>query len=217
MNIFDTELFPYFEGDSIVGTEVKLKMTSIFFEDMPDHKGNKVTKVTVGFVGTKKRLVLNKTNAKRIALIHSNETNNWKGKQVVLITERVQAFGKTHNAIRIKINPEQSAALFETPEIDPVTDTPTVEEDIWEPTEVEFFAILLKDFSKGKFVLDMAEAKRTLQNDCGVNSLKISTETASGRTWVSDASELYNCIAAAIAKRPMPIADSIAGASDKGE
>lgn len=182
MNIFDTELFPYFEGDSIVGTEVPLKMTSIFFEDMPDHKGNKVTKVTLGFQGSKKRLVLNKTNAKRIALIHGPDTDSWKGKQITLITERVQAFGKTHNAVRIKVNAAQSNALFETPEIDPVTDVELVESDVWLPAYKEFIDTCMKDFKPLGW--DKSQIEKILKDECQYSGFN-----------KADASEMYNCLA----------------------
>lgn len=53
----------------------------------------------------RKRLVLNRTNAETIAAMHGSETDNWIGKRITVYPDRVNAFGKTVDAIRIRATP----------------------------------------------------------------------------------------------------------------
>jgi hypothetical protein len=46
-------------------------------------------------------LILNKTNAARIAALYGGETDDWTGQRISLYTESVKAFGATHNAVRV--------------------------------------------------------------------------------------------------------------------
>jgi len=52
--------------------------------------------------GENKRLVLNKTNAKTIAKLYGYETNEWKGKRIILYPTQCEAFGETVDCVRIK-------------------------------------------------------------------------------------------------------------------
>jgi len=77
------------------------------FED--DRTGKMKKQVALSFVGRDKRLGLNKTNANRIADSHGPEVENWAGKSITLIVERVEAFGKLTDAIRVQIGQPGSA------------------------------------------------------------------------------------------------------------
>lgn len=101
INIFDTEIFPYLEGEALVGSTLTLTIRDIKIEEMKSHKGKAETKYVLYFEENRKGFVLNKTNAKRCAVLHGATTGNWKGKQITLCTEQVQAFGETHNALRV--------------------------------------------------------------------------------------------------------------------
>jgi hypothetical protein len=101
MNIFKTELFPYIDGASLIGKTVSLTMTDVITEELAGDGGRKKMKYTLGFEETDKRLVLNKTNAKTIATMHGGETEDWQGSQITLYSEPVQAFGKSHNVVRV--------------------------------------------------------------------------------------------------------------------
>ena len=103
MNIYKTELFPYIAGDSLVGKEVLVTIRRVAVENVKGHGGEDERKVLVYFQESGKGLILNKTNAKVIALEYGAETDEWGAKKVILYSERVQAFGETHNAARIKI------------------------------------------------------------------------------------------------------------------
>jgi hypothetical protein len=49
-----------------------------------------------------KRLVINKTNAKVVAKLHGNETDEWVGKKIAMFATTCQAFGETVDCIRIR-------------------------------------------------------------------------------------------------------------------
>ena len=79
------------------------------FED--DKTGKTRKQVALTFIGREKRLGLNKTNANRIAELHGPEIANWVGKTITLVVERVEAFGKLMDAIRVQY--EQPAQSIE--------------------------------------------------------------------------------------------------------
>jgi len=101
VNIYDTEIFPYLEGEALVGSTLSLTIRDIKIEEMKSHKGQKESKYVLYFKENRKGFVLNKTNAKRIAMLHGPLTAGWEGKQITLCTEEVKAFGETHNALRV--------------------------------------------------------------------------------------------------------------------
>lgn len=117
-------LFPFIEGDFLAGRpDVILTITTVQTEEMADHKGRPVDKVTVSFKETGKRLVLNKTNAKTLIKLYGKETDDWQAKRIAVYSEKVKAFGETHNAVRIrdripaeKRNGRQSANDLPMPE-----------------------------------------------------------------------------------------------------
>ncbi len=103
MNIYKTELFPYIAGDSLVGKTATMTMASIKTEKLPTHGGKTEEKLVLYFEESDKGLILNKTNAKAIAQAHGGETDEWAGHPLELYTERISAFGKMHNAVRVRI------------------------------------------------------------------------------------------------------------------
>jgi hypothetical protein len=121
-----TELYPsrFLSADDLDG-EVPVTIASIKFEKMKDNDGNEQDKPVLFFLKTEKGLVLNKTNAKRIAEIHGDETDGWIGKKITLYQESVTAFGETKWAIRVKPvpPPAKSGALKAQPETVPADDS----------------------------------------------------------------------------------------------
>ncbi len=101
INIFNTDMFPYLEGEEIKGNLLTLTILDMRTEELKSHKGAKEKKEVLYFKETKKGFVLNKTNAKRIAQMYGGTTGQWEGKQITLTTEEVQAFGEVHNALRV--------------------------------------------------------------------------------------------------------------------
>lgn len=103
MDITRTNIFPYIEGDFLVGLkDVVLTMTHVTEEDLPTHNGKTERKFVLYFKETEKGLVLNKTNCKTIIGLYGKMTEGWAGKKIAIYGTEVKAFGQLHNAIRIR-------------------------------------------------------------------------------------------------------------------
>lgn len=48
------------------------------------------------------KMILNITNASTISMLYGNHIENWEGKQIQLMTVKVKAFGKEHDALRVR-------------------------------------------------------------------------------------------------------------------
>ena len=56
-----------------------------------------------------KPLILNRTNGKVIRKLYGDKIPDWRGRKVLLYETTVEAFGETHNVIRVKDRvPEQT-------------------------------------------------------------------------------------------------------------
>lgn len=110
MNIYKSSLFKYIAGDSLVGKSVSLTIARVALEEVEGQNGRKEEKLILYFRESEKGMILNKTNAKRIAKLFGGETDNWTGKAIELYAEEVKAFGEIHNAIRVRESKAQKAA-----------------------------------------------------------------------------------------------------------
>lgn len=89
---------------------------------------NKEMKPVIYFQGKEKGLVLNKTNATKIAgLVGSKDTDDWHGCRVRIYATETEFGGETVECIRIKPAPANGAASKAKPEPQPVA--ADVEED----------------------------------------------------------------------------------------
>lgn len=77
--------------------DLTLTIKGIIEADMGDEH-----KPTLTFKEDKRRLVLNKTNAKSIAAIHGDETDSWGGKQITLYASTCDYRGDNVECIRIR-------------------------------------------------------------------------------------------------------------------
>lgn len=104
------EMYPsrYLSADDIDGDTPAI-IANIKFEKMKDNNGVEQDKPCLYFLRVEKPLVLNKTNAERIASMYGDETDAWAGKKVVLTKEMVTAFGESKWALRIKPTPPPAA------------------------------------------------------------------------------------------------------------
>lgn len=107
------DLYPskYLKADDIEeeGGELRALIKGVKIEELQDSEGGKQDKPILYFLRIDKGLVMNKTNAETIGDSYGDDTDAWTGKEVLLVTERVTAFGKTAPAIRIRI-PKKAAA-----------------------------------------------------------------------------------------------------------
>lgn len=58
-------------------------------------------KVTLAFIGAKKELVLNKTNAFVLADLYGDDTDEWPGKRIMLKRTKVEFQGKKVDGVRL--------------------------------------------------------------------------------------------------------------------
>lgn len=99
-NINDSFPSKYIRASDLRGTQPVVTIGHVSFEEVGREKERKPV---VYFQGKEKGLVLNKTNANKIAtLLGESDTDNWPGGKVKLYATEVEYSGDTVEAIRIK-------------------------------------------------------------------------------------------------------------------
>lgn len=111
---------PHLKGDDLGGIEPNVKIVKIGpVKAFNSDTNQEEDKWAVWFFGKDKYLLLNKTNATMIAeLLGSDESDDWVGGRVKLYSTPVQAFGATHNAVRVKKADPKKTAEEEIAELD---------------------------------------------------------------------------------------------------
>jgi hypothetical protein len=106
-------MFPgsYLKAGDLQGKAHILTIDSLVEEEIGEPKESKWV---LKFVGKERGLVLNKTNTNAIADLHGDETDNWKGKEVVLYPTKTEFAGKSVDCIRVKL-PEPVVEVAEEP------------------------------------------------------------------------------------------------------
>lgn len=103
------KLFPgrFIKSADLDRKDVTLQIKAIRSEDI-DGK----PKAILSFQGTKKEMVMNRTNAEAIKLMFGRETDNWIGKRITIYPETIpDPFnGGTTTAIRVRGSPDIKAA-----------------------------------------------------------------------------------------------------------
>ncbi len=96
-------MFPsqYLAAPDLGGKYVTVTIEKIERQALKTTKGDE-DKWVMFMKGAKKKLVLNKTNARTIAELHGPKAEKWVGKQVVLFASTCQAFGKITDCIRVR-------------------------------------------------------------------------------------------------------------------
>ena len=78
-----------------------------------DAAGKVINKAIVAFKGAKKRLILNKTNAKVIAMAHGKKASEWTGKKLTLTVRFLEtAFGQKNVPVIRVVPPEGTSLTF---------------------------------------------------------------------------------------------------------
>jgi hypothetical protein len=107
-----SEMYPskYLAADDLEGESWTLTIKHVEMADMGDGR----EKPIIYFVGAKKGLACNKTNAKRIAHMYGQDSDMWRGKKITLITEMVDFKGDVVEAIRVQLEKPAKAAKAAT-------------------------------------------------------------------------------------------------------
>ncbi len=94
-----SDAFPsnYLKATDFTDGPALLIMDRTEFETIGDDR-----KMILFFQGKEKGLVCNKTNANTIAAIYGDDTDDWKGKEIVLFEAYVDFQGKSVPSIRVR-------------------------------------------------------------------------------------------------------------------
>ena len=97
-------MFPsdYLSAVEFKGGDVTLTIKDVFADDLRTRDGGSERKWVMSFIGTDKKLVLNKTNSEAIAHLHGSKAEKWIGERVTFYPTRVSAFGAMTDAIRVR-------------------------------------------------------------------------------------------------------------------
>ena len=98
------ELFPsrYLSAPEMEGKQVEVTIESVELEKvMTDGRSEEIP--VISFAGAKKKMALNKTNAKTISSQHGEDMDKWKGKKITIFPTTCSAFGASKvPCIRVK-------------------------------------------------------------------------------------------------------------------
>jgi hypothetical protein len=91
--------------------DATVEIEKVVSEELTFAKGEKEQKPCVYFVGAKKKLVLNITNAAIIAEQHGEDVDKWPGKKITLYATKTKFGRETVDCVRVreKVGPETSA------------------------------------------------------------------------------------------------------------
>ena len=95
-----------FGGSTLKASDVKGKNPTVTIDNVQvkefkDKDGSTKKKLMVTFVGAKKALVCNVTNARRIAHLHGEDYAQWPGKKIALHADMVDFGGQVTDGIRV--------------------------------------------------------------------------------------------------------------------
>jgi hypothetical protein len=95
-----SEEFPskYLKAADLQGREVRVTIANVEREKMGDD-----TKPVVYFKGKEKGVVLNKTNSNAIADAYGDDTDDWFGHDIILLSVMTDYAGKMTPAIRVRV------------------------------------------------------------------------------------------------------------------
>ena len=101
-----SEAFPsnYLKAADLQGRQVKVTIERVDSEIVGTDP-----KLVVYFAGKEKGFVLNKTNANNIAAAFGDNTDDWRGAEIILIEAMVDFQGRTVPALRVRIPPRKPA------------------------------------------------------------------------------------------------------------
>lgn len=107
------EAFPskYLSAADLQGRPVDVVIDSATQEQMKDGEH----KLCIYFRGKKKGMILNKTNARRIADMYGDHTDGWIGQPITLVVAEVEYQGDTVQALRVK-GPARGASPAAVPQ-----------------------------------------------------------------------------------------------------
>lgn len=104
-NIFkDFGLFQYLVGETIE-RPTTLTITRVVADEVRNHKGVAEKKPVVYFKETELGLILNRTNARKLADLYGSDYLKWPGRRITLEVEEKKSFGEVKKLIYLTAPP----------------------------------------------------------------------------------------------------------------
>lgn len=97
MNINDV-----YQSNTLCAADLKKREHTLCIASVQLKKFNDGDKLVITFQNAKKQFICNKTNSKRIAFAHGDDTDGWIGKEIVLYPDLVDFQGQMKEAIRVR-------------------------------------------------------------------------------------------------------------------
>ena len=122
MNLHENkQLFPHITGDMLKDQAVRLTMNGVvkIHEPIAKRDGESDApqrgRVEVGFIERPKTIMINANQTQNIIHMYGSETDNWKGKEIIIFGEHGRWFGKWQYGVRVwdtttKNNPPEVVA-----------------------------------------------------------------------------------------------------------
>jgi len=93
----------YLKAGQLDGQDQTYTIEEITRDEVVNPNG-KAHKPVVRFAERKEKLVLNKTNSRRIAAMYGTDVSTWIGKTITLYPTECEAWGETRECIRVREN-----------------------------------------------------------------------------------------------------------------
>jgi hypothetical protein len=104
VNINDEFPSKYLKSGDLQGAAVKVKISNVTSEDIGGDR-----KLIMHFENRTKGMVLNKTNARTIADVYGDDTDNWIGGLIEVFAMKVDFQGRMVDGLRVRV-PRQAPA-----------------------------------------------------------------------------------------------------------
>src|SRR6266404_5529926 len=88
--------------DTIRAADLDGKEYTVVIADVEQKSFDDGAKLVISFQNARKKLIANKTNAKRIVALYGDDTDAWTGKEVILRAEMVDFKGEAVLAVRVQ-------------------------------------------------------------------------------------------------------------------
>jgi hypothetical protein len=100
MKISDALPSKYLKAEDLEGANVTVTIEEVNREEVGPKKE---LKLVISFANTRKKMVLNKTNAATIAKLYGEETDEWLGKRIILYSKDTEFQGEMVLALRVSL------------------------------------------------------------------------------------------------------------------
>jgi hypothetical protein len=96
-----------FGGDALKASDLKGKDVTLTIHSVSVVKFDDGAKLKLLFERTNKYLIVNKTNAARIKMMHGADTDRWPGCKITIYAELVPFQGREDWAIRVRVKQQE--------------------------------------------------------------------------------------------------------------